>query len=156
MAIKERESTVHGTPFDLKIVEKQVPFNEGDKKVMYHLATDKLQVIDFEKLAKSTIEKLGVNKYLAQAMTGMLSEAILEWMEAGHAVRISNIGTLRPTVKCKAHVDPADCSIDDLQLMKIRFYPSKSIMKPLKQAPLRINNRQEMIEKNKRRRSEEK
>lgn len=138
-------SVKEGTPLMLKLVEKKVPFNEKGKDVMYHLAIHKQGVIDFQTLARHTIEKMGVNRYMAEAMTGMMFEAMTTWLRTGHAVNIANVGTLRPVVNCKAHTNPADCSVDDLYKLKLRFYPCKDLMKQMSRSPLRVRNRAEMI-----------
>ena len=147
MKYKNSDSKRERTTFPLKIREKKVAFNKEGKRLMYHLHPIKQGVIEFEDLARRYIKHLGINEYMAVALSGMISEGICYWLKSGHAVNIGNVGTLKPVINCKAHLDPHECSVDDVQSVKLQFYPCKPINDTLKKVALRVENRKEFLQK---------
>lgn len=133
--------------FPLKLVEKKVPFNKDGEQVMYHLRPRKMGVIEFEDLAKRYIRCLGINEHLAVALSSMISEGLCEFLKTGHAVNIGKVGTLKPVVKCKAQLNPHDCSVDDVKSIKLQFFPCKPINEVLGNMALRVENRKEFLQR---------
>lgn len=129
----------------LEIARQPVPFKE--EKVMYALRVRKQSVIPFDKLAVREMEARGVRPALARMVAEELGDALRSWLSAGHAVNIAGVGTLRPTINSKAHARPHDCSVDDIQLGKLRFYPSIEMKEMFNDAHYHIHNREEFIEK---------
>ena len=133
------------TPFPLKIVKKKVPFNKKGEQEMYCLRASCNQVKTFEELAHHYIRHCGFNEHQAKAMVGVLNEGICQWIASGYAVSIGDAGTLKPVVNSKAHLDPHDCSVDDIRSIKIQFYPGKKVNDTLESVALRVTNRKPFI-----------
>lgn len=127
----------HKTLIPLEVKEKPVPFNE-ESPVMYVLEAKPQGVVSFEKLAVSIIQNMGLNARLAECFVGMLSDAIKVYVSMGHAVSLDHIGTLKPVINARAHTRPEDCSVDDVQRVKYRFYPTKELRTLLDHAHFRI------------------
>lgn len=144
----------NSTHFLVKIAEKKVPFNKEGERLMYHLRPTGAGIKDFEDLARGYIRHLGINEYMAEALAGMISEGICHWLDSGYGVNIAKVGTLKPVLKCKAHFDPHDCSVEDVKSINIRFYPCKEINDTLEKISLRVRGRKEFLQnwKEKRRR----
>lgn len=147
MKYKKTDYKGNHSTFAVKIVEKKVPFNKEGERVMYHLRPMKQGVIEFEDLARKYIKHLGINEYLAVALSSMISEGMCKWLELGHAVNIGRVGTLKPVFNCKAHLNPHDCSVDDVQSVKLQFYPCKPINDVLGNVALRVKNRKEFLQR---------
>ena len=133
------------TPFPLKIVKKKVPFNKKGEQEMYCLRAACNRVKTFEELAREFIRYKGFNEHQAEAMVGVLNEGICQWIESGYAVSIGDAGTLKPVVNSKAHLDPHDCSVDDIRSIKLQFYPGKKVNDTLESVALRVTNRKPFI-----------
>jgi hypothetical protein len=129
----------------LEIARQPVPFKE--EGVMHSLRVSKQSVISFDKLAFREMEARGVRPALARMVAEELGDAIRSWISEGHAVNITGVGTLRPVVNSKAHVRPHDCSVDDVRLAKLRFYPSSEMKEMFRNAHYHIRNREEYISK---------
>ena len=114
---------------------------------MHSLRVSKQSVISFDKLAFREMEARGVRPALARMVAEELGDALRTWISAGHAVNITGVGTLRPVVNSKAHVDPHDCSVDDVRLGKLRFYPSAEMKEMFRDAHYHIRNREEYLAK---------
>lgn len=147
--MKYRKTDFKGerTTFPLKIREKKVAFNKEGERLMYHLQPMKQGVVEFEDLAREYIKHLGINEYMAVALSGMMSEGICYWLKSGHAVNIGNVGTLKPVINCKAHLDPHGCSVDDVKSVKLQFYPCKPLNDTLGKVALRVENRKEFLQR---------
>lgn len=142
------------TPFTLKVIKKKVPFNEEGKRDMYCLRPAYNKVKEFKDLARDYIRLMGVNEHMAVAFSSMLCDGICHLIDTGYAVNIGDVGTLKPVVNSKAHVNPSDCSVDDVKRIKLQFFPCKKLNKTLGSVALRINNKREMVEKWKNERKE--
>lgn len=129
----------------LEIARQPVPFKE--EGVMHSLRVSKQSVISFDKLAFREMEARGVRPALARMVAEELGDALRTWISAGHAVNITGVGTLRPVVNSKAHVNPHDCSVDDVRLAKLRFYPSSEMKEVFRNAHFHIRNREEYLAK---------
>lgn len=129
----------------LEIARQPVPFKK--EGVMHSLRVSKQSVISFDKLAFREMEARGVRPALARMVAEELGDALRTWISAGHAVNITGVGTLRPVVNSKAHVDPHDCSVDDVRLGKLRFYPSAEMKEMFRDAHYHIRNREEYLAK---------
>ncbi len=143
--MKKITGKIENAELSLEIVRQPVPFKE--EEVMYSLRVNKQSVISFDKLAYREMEMRGVRPALARMVAEEMGDALRSWLSAGHAVNIAGVGTLRPVVNSKAHVRPHDCTVDDVKLAKLRFYPSSEMKEMLNKANYRINNRDEFIEK---------
>ena len=147
MKYKKTDFKGKTTTFPLKIVEKKVPFNKEGERIMYQLRPMKQGVIEFEDLARKYIKHLGINEHIAVALSSMISEAMCKWLDSGHAVNIGEVGTLKPVIKCKAHLNPHDCTVDDVQSVKLQFYPCKPLNDVLGNVALRVKNRKEFLQR---------
>lgn len=145
MKYKKTDYKGNHSTFPLKIVEKKVPFNKEGERLMYHLRPMKQGVIEFEDLARKYIKHLGINEHIAVALTSMISEGMCKWLDMGHAVNIGDVGTIKPVINCKAHLNPHDCSVDDVKSIKLQFYPCKPLNKVLEKVALRVKNRKEFL-----------
>lgn len=147
MKYKKTDYKGNHTTFPLKIVEKKVPFNKEGERVMYQLRPVAQGVIEFEDVARKYIKHLGINEHLAVALSSMISEGICKWLDLGHAVNIGKVGTLKPVIKCKAHLDPHDCTVEDVKSIKLQFFPCKPINDTLESIALRVKNRKEFLQR---------
>ena len=129
----------------LEIARQPVPFKE--EEVMYSLRVSKQSVISFEKLACREMSVRGVRPAMARMVAEELGDALRSWLSAGHAVNIAGVGTLRPVVNSKAQTRPHDCSVDDIRLAKLRFYPSLEMKEMFRDAHYHIRNREEFLAK---------
>ena len=147
--MKYDKSRSHGnkTPYVLKIVEKKVPFNEEGKQEVYCLRPAYNKVMDFKDIAKHYVSKCGLNDRVAELAVTLIVEGICRWIESGYAVNLPNIGTLKPVVNSKSHLNPHECSTGDVTSIKIQFYPCKDINRTLAGVALRVKNRKEFLQR---------
>ncbi len=143
--MKKETGNIERAELSLEIVRQPVPFKE--EGVMYSLRVNKQSVISFDKLAHREMEARGIRPALARMVAQELGDALRSWLSAGHAVNIEGVGTLRPVVNSKAQVRPHDCSVDDIRVAKLRFYPSLEMKKMFRGAHYHVNNRTEFLAK---------
>ena len=147
MKYKKTDYKGNSTHFMLKIAEKKVPFNKEGEQEMYYLRPTGAGVKSFESLARGYIRHLGINEYLATALAAMISKGICFWIDSGYAVNIEKVGTLKPVINCKAHLDPRECSVEDVKSVKMQFYPCKEINRTLEKIAFRVKNRKEFVQR---------
>lgn len=144
--MKYNKNTTKGskTPFVMKIIKKKVPFNKEGEREMYCLRPSIQKVKRFEDVARGYVAKCGLNDRVAELAVALIGEGLLGWLQTGYAVNIPNIGTLKPVINSRAHLDPHECSINDVKSIKIQFFPCKEMNKTLESVALRISNHKEM------------
>ena len=147
MKYKKSDTKGDSSTFPLKIAEKKVPFNKEGERVMYQLRPVRQSVIEFEDLARKYIKFLGINEHIAVALSSMIGEGMCKWLDKGHAVNIGGVGTLKPVINCKAHLNPHDCTVDDVKSVKLQFYPCKPLNDVLGRVALRVKNRKEFLQR---------
>lgn len=130
----------------LKVVEKKVPFREGEDKVMYCLKPKSAHPLAFGDKVVKRMCKYGIPKGWAQLAVTAMSETMVELLSEGHAVNIDEIGTFRLSVNSKAHTSPADCSLSDVRKRKLQFYPAKEMQTFLKNCSFQISGQRKFVE----------
>lgn len=104
-----------------------------EKKSKYVAAANRGRVIETEHLIEQISLRCGVHRTQVAAVMETMVESMNVFLNAGHGVRLKNVGTFLPAVVSRSADEIEDTGI---RRVKVSFRPSKSLRKVMSSIPI--------------------
>ena len=123
-------------PIQLKTKKKTLHFTK-EKKQVYVASPDRGDIITPDKIAQFVAQDTGARVAQVKMILSSLTNSMIAWIEEGHGVRLGNLGSFLPSVKCSA-----GDTLDELEMQKgkLTFIPSKERREKVKNVRYNIEN----------------
>ena len=123
-------------PIQLKTKKKTLHFTK-EKKEVYVATPDRGDIIPPDKIAQFVARDTGARVTQVKMILNSLTNSMLAWIEEGHGVRLGNLRSFIPSVKCSSSENSDEVEV---KKVKLTFIASKELREKVKNVKYNMEN----------------
>lgn len=123
-------------PIQLITKKKTLHFTK-EKKEVYVATPDRGDIITPDKIAQFVAQDTGARVAQVKMILNSLTNSMLAWIEEGHGVRLGNLGSFLPSVKCSSSENSDEVEV---KKVKLTFIASKELREKVKNVKYNMEN----------------
>ena len=104
-------------------VQRVKSINPKTGEDVWQVRVKGIGVVDSAQLAEEISARTGIHEGVVSCVVNAVWESAEKYIKLGHAVRMGNVATLRPSVSCPNVVEEKDCTARNIRGMKIVCMP---------------------------------
>lgn len=101
-------------------------------QVKYYAGICATRPLELDSVAAQIQAKCTVHAADVLAVLRALQESVIEGLKDGKAVRVGDLGVIRPTLRSEGHADAKSVTSKSVKQVSVRFYANRKIYEALK------------------------